>query len=367
MLFWEIYWPSIAALGNRKRKHMHYRLALIGFGNVARALAKLLLRKEDLLKQQGITFSFTGISTGRHGCAVNPDGLDINKALELIENKQSISHLSSFPVQDSLAVIQHSQANVMFENSPVNKQTGQPAIDHIRTALELDMHAITANKGPVVHGYRELSALAEAKGKTFGFESTVLGGGPVFSVFRETFPLAELSSFKGVFNATTNIVLSRMENGESFEDAVDYCQSIGVAETDPTNDLDGWDAAIKVAALVTVLMDTPMTPQQVNPIGISRISPEMIAKAKAEGKRYKLICSAEKVDGKVIASVAPQLVDSTSIFYGVMNSSTGITFRTDVILDYSIIETECAGMKGGPVETAYGLFADFARAARAVK
>jgi homoserine dehydrogenase len=343
---------------------MHYKLSLIGFGNVAQALTKLLLRKEDLLKQQGITFSFTGISTGRHGHAVNPDGLDIQKALELIEGGKDISPLSTMPVKNSQEVIKNSQANVMFENSPVNKQTGQPAIDHIRTALNLNMHAITANKGPVVYGYRELTALAESKGRKFKFESTVLGGGPVFSVFRETFPLAELTSFKGVFNATTNIVLSRMENGGSFEDAVDYCQSIGVAETDPSNDLDGWDAAIKVAALVTVLMDTPMTPQQVNPIGIGGISPEMIAKAKAEGKRYKLICSAEKVDGKVIASVAPQLIDASSIFYGMMNSSTGITFSTDVTLDYSIIESERDGMQGGPVETAYGLFADFVNVAK---
>src|SRR5512140_1603304 len=107
---------------------MHYKLALIGFGNVARALARLLLRKQDLLESQyGITFSFTGISTGRHGCAVNPNGLDIHKALELVQNRQSIFPLSSISVQDSLAVIQHSQAHVMFENSPVNKQTGQPA------------------------------------------------------------------------------------------------------------------------------------------------------------------------------------------------------------------------------------------------
>ena len=163
---------------------MHYKLSLIGFGNVARALAKLLLRKEDLLKQQGITFSFTGISTGRHGFSVNPDGLDIQKALELVESGKSISPLSLFPITNSLSVIQNSQANVMFENSPVNKQTGQPAIDHIRAALNLNMHAITANKGPVVHGYRELTALAESKGRKFKFESTVLGGGPVFFVGR---------------------------------------------------------------------------------------------------------------------------------------------------------------------------------------
>jgi len=344
---------------------MHYNLALIGFGNVARALARLLLRKRDLLKSQyDITFSFTGIATGRHGFAVNPAGLDINKALELVESKQSIFPLSSIHVEDSLAVIQHSQANVMFENSPVNTETGQPALDHIRTALGLGMHAITANKGPVVHGYRELTALAKSKGKTFGFESTVLGGSPVFSVFRETFPLAELFSFKGILNATTNIILSRMENGESYEDAVKYCQSVGVAETDPTNDVDGWDAAIKVAALITVLMDTPFTPQQVKPTGIRGITPEMIAQAKAEGKRYKLVCSAERAGDKINAQVAPELLDSSSPLYGIMNSSTGVAFRTDVLPDYSITVSERAGMAGGPVETAYGLFADFVNAVK---
>jgi homoserine dehydrogenase len=150
-----------------------------------------------------------------------------------------------------------------------------------------------------------------------------------------------------------------MENGESYEDAVKYCQSVGVAETDPTNDVDGWDAAIKVAALVTVLMDTPFTPQQVNPTGIRGITLEMIAKAKAEGKRYKLVCSAKKIGDRVSASVAPQLVELSSPLYGMMNSSTGVTFRTDVLPDYSIVVSEREGMSGGPIETAYGLFADF--------
>lgn len=337
-----------------------YRLSFIGFGNVARALVRLLERKQSLLKEKhDITYSVTGIATGRHGFAVNPDGLDFNKALELVESGKSITPLSTFHVDDSTSVIQHSSATIMFENSPVNTQTGQPALDHMRLALNLGQHAITANKGPVVHGYHELTELAKSKGRAFRFESTVLGGAPVFSVFRETFPLTELASFRGIFNATTNIILSRMENGESYEDAVKYCQSIGVAETDPSNDVDGWDAAIKVAALITVLMDTPFTPQQVNPTGIRGITAEMIAQAKAEGKRYKLVCSAEKVRDKVNASVAPQLVEATSPLYGMMGSSTGLTLRTDVILDYSITLSEKPGMQGGPVETAYGLFADF--------
>jgi homoserine dehydrogenase len=283
----------------------------------------------------------------------------VNKAIELVEGKQSVSSLSSIPVNSSLEVIQRSRADVMFENSPVDHHSGQPAIDHVRAALEAGGHVITANKGTVVHGYRELTALAESKGRRFLFESTVLGGAPLFSVFRETFPLAELHSFKGILNATTNLILSRMENGGTFDQAVKYCQSIGLAETDPSADVDGWDAAIKVAALVTVLMDIPLTPQDVERKGIREITPEMIEQARGSGKRYKLVCSAERVGDKVHGRVAPELVDSSSPLYGIMNSSSGVTFRTDVLPDYSITVTEREGMQGGPVETAYGLFADF--------
>jgi homoserine dehydrogenase len=342
----------------------HFNLAFIGFGNVACSLVRLLERKRDLLKSTyDLTYSVTGIATGRHCCAVNPDGLDVTKILELVEAKQSIESISQLPVHDSFGVIQHSQAHVMFENSPVNYETGQPAIDHVRAALNANMHAITANKGTVVHAYRELTDLAKSKGRKFLFESTVLGGTPVFSTFREAMPLAELISFKGIINATTNIILSRMEDGESFEDAVKYCQSVGVAETDPSGDVDGWDASIKVAALATVLMDSPLKPQDVERGGIREITPAMVDQAKAEKKRWKLVASVVRDGDRIRARVAPELVDSSSPLYGMMGSSTGLTFRTDVLPDYSVIVSEREGMMGGPEETAYGLFADFVRAA----
>ena len=343
----------------------HYKLAFIGFGNVARALASLLIRKQDLLKSQyGITFSTTGIATGSHGFAVSPEGLDLIKCVESTEAGGSLEAFSSQPVSNSIEVIKASGANFMFENSPVDHSTGQPAIDHVRTALELGMSVSTANKGTVVHGYRELTALAESKGKRFMFESTVLGGSPLFSVFRETMPGAELTSFQGILNSTTNIMLSRMERGETFDEAVKYCQSIGVAETDPSADVDGWDAAIKVAALVTVLMDTPFTPQQVDRKGIREITPEMIEQAKASGKRWKLVCAAERVGNGIVASVKPELVAMSSPLYGMQDSTTGVAFRTDVLGDYSIIESEREGMVAGPIPTAYGLFADFVNAAK---
>jgi len=257
-----------------------------------------------------------------------------------------------------------SRADAMFENSPVNHSTGQPALDHVRFALDHRMHAITANKGTVVHGYRELRALAESRGRKFLFESTVLGGSPLFSVFRECLPAAELQSFRGVLNSTTNIILSRMERGETFEEAVNYCQSIGVAETDPSADVDGWDAAIKVAALVTVQMDIPLAPQQVARTGIREITSAMVADARSAGKRYRLVCSAERGPHGVTAAVAPELVEVADPLYGMEDSTTGVAFRTDVLGDYSIAEFERPGMVAGPVPTAYGLFADFIHAAR---
>ena len=346
---------------------MHYKLAFIGFGNVARSLVRLLERKRDLLNQEyNITYSVTGIATGRHGFAVNPNGLDMQQAMVLVENKETIFPLSTLPVQDSLSVIQASQADVMFENSPVNYDTGQPAIDHAKAALNVGMHVSTANKGTVVHAFQELMALAESNNKKFMFESTVLGGTPVFSTFREAMPGAELISFKGIINATTNMILSRMEEGESFKDAVKYCQGIGLAETDPSGDVDGWDASIKVAALVTVLMKTPLKPQDVDRKGIGEITFEMVNQAKLDGKRWKLVASAERVGRQINARVAPELVDASSPLYGMMGSSTGLTFRTDVLPDYSVTVSEREGMKGGPEETAYGLFADFVNMARDV-
>lgn len=344
---------------------MPYKLCFIGFGNVARSLVRLLERKRGLLESKyNITYSITGIATGRHGFAVNPKGIDVWQALEKVESGQSVSPLSTFQVGDSLSVIQHSSASVTFENSPVNYETGQPAIDHVRAALNAGMHAITANKGTVAHAYQELKSLAESKGRKFLFESTVLGGSPVFATFREAMPLAELISFQGIINATTNLILSRMEDGESFEAAVKYCQSIGVAETDPSGDVDGWDAAIKIAALATVLMESTLKPQDVERKGIREITPAMVNQAKVEKKRWKLVASAERVGNQVKARVAPELVDSTSPLYGMMGSSTGLTFRTDVLPDYAVIISEREGMKGGPDETAYGLFADFVNAVR---
>ena len=339
---------------------MHYKLAFLGFGNVGRSLAELLLRKQaELEDKYDITFSVTAIGTGSHGRAVDPEGFDLPKVLKALKAGESLGQFNKKKVADSLALIRASGADVLFENTPVNHKTGKPALDHVRAALELGMHVSTANKGVVVHGYRELTKLAESKGRKFYFESTVMDGAPIFSLFRSTLPAARLLSFRGVLNSTTNIILTRMEEGDSFNEAVKHCQEIGIAETDPSADVDGWDAAIKVAALVTVLMDIPLKPADVEREGIRDITPKMIASARAANSRYKLVCSAERDGDEVKARVTPELVTYTSPMFNMEGSSSIVEFKTDVLGDLSIVETN-----PGPQTTAYGLLADFINAVK---
>jgi homoserine dehydrogenase len=243
----------------------HYKLALLGFGNVGRALAELLLRKqEEIQKDYNLTFSVVAIGTGRRGFAVQPDGFDLPAVMDALGNGKTLAEFSAFPVEDAFDLIRKSGADVLFENTPVDYASGQPAIDHIKLALEQGMHVSTANKGPVVHAWHELKALAAQKGRQFFHESTVMDGAPIFSLFRGALPGAQLQSFRAVLNSTTNLILTRMESGESFDEAVRYAQQIGIAETDPSGDIDGWDAAIKIAALATVLMDKPLKPGDVD-------------------------------------------------------------------------------------------------------
>lgn len=335
---------------------IHYRLALIGFGNVGQALLRLLDRKKELLlKEHDLSFSITGIATGRHGTAMDLQGINIENALELTSKGKDLGAISKHGVNvDPFEFIRSCGADVLFENTPVNYSDGQPAVEYLRTALQAGMHTITANKGPVVHAYQELTSLAKKMGQKFFFESAVMDGAPIFSLFRESLPATELHRFSGILNSTTNLILSRMESGESFEQAVAYAQSIGIAETDPSGDIDGWDAAVKVAALVTVLMDIPFKPDQVIRTGIRKISQEDVFQASRQGKRWKLVCSARREGKFVFAQVKPELVGSESPLFGVSGTSSIVTFETDVLPQLSIVEGN-----PGPETTAYGLLADF--------
>ena len=326
-------------------------IALVGFGNVGKALVKLFDQKSDYFEKKfDLRIKVSGIATGRHGMAVNPLGIDVQQALTL----ENISKLSTQPAPETvLEFIQVCPADVLFENSPVNHETGQPAVSYIRAALEKGMHVITANKGPVVHAFAELSELAAANGKKFKFESTVMDGAPIFTLFDWPLPAAELSGFKGILNSCTNLILGRMETGESFEEAVAYAQSIGIAESDPSEDIEGWDASVKVAALVTVLMGIPFKPQMVQRQGIRSVSPAMLEEARQAGERWKLVCEAVHTPQGIQASVQPRRVSPDSALYAINGTSSYVEFETDVLPGLGIVESN-----PGPDTTAYGLMVD---------
>ncbi len=332
------------------------RLALVGFGNVGQAFARLLIRKADALKKDfGLAFTVTGIATGRHGSVIKAGGIDLDQALAEA-SKGFSGGLFGKDHPDTQAYLAACPADALLENSPVNPHTGEPAAEHLRQALRLGMHAITANKGPVVFAYRELTHLASEKGKRFLFESSVMDGAPIFSLFRETLPTSELRGFSGILNSCTNYILGLMEQGESLEEAIKKAQSIGIAETDPSADLDGWDAAVKVAALCNVLMGAQITPNDIPREGIRSLSADEVRAARTSSERWKLICRASLKSGSLVTSIHPELVDPSSPFFAVEGTSSMVKFETDVLPGLGILE-----INPGPETTAFGLLSDLIR------
>jgi homoserine dehydrogenase len=266
------------------------------------------------------------------------------------------SHGQSSP-HDVGSWLRLAKADVLFEATSLSPRDGQPAIDHIRAALEMGAHAITANKGPIVHAYDELSSLAIAKGRRFLFESTVMDGAPIFALFRDNLPVVHLHGFRSILNSTTNVILSGMEEGLSFDEALAKAQHIGIAETDPSNDIEGWDAAVKVAALVRVLMGVPLRLEEIQREGIAKLSGEAVRAARAKGQPYKLVCRAQRTDKSVTASVRPEQVPLTDPLAWVAGTSSIVYFETDIFPGLAITENN-----PGLETTAYGMLADFVRA-----
>jgi homoserine dehydrogenase len=340
---------------------MLIRLVFVGFGNVGSALARLIIAKQPEVRERyGLDLRVVAIATGTHGMAIDETGLDLKRALEIRERTGNLSELTPNQAHSEIpTLLKEIEAEAILESVPVNYETGQPAIGYLQAALQRGMHAITANKGPVVHGYQALSEIARSSGSRFLFEATVMDGAPIFSTWRECMPGARLMSFRGILNSTTNFLLTEMEGGKSFESALVEAQAIGVAETDPSGDIDGWDAAVKVAALATVLMDYPLGIQEVDRQGIGDLDADHIRAALDDGQRWKLICSVWRENDKVLGRVHPERVGPEDPLYHVRGTSSQVTFTSDVLGDLTIMGTD-----PGPDTTAYGMFADLLNAVR---
>jgi homoserine dehydrogenase len=251
-------------------------------------------------------------------------------------------------------------AGVMFETTSLEPLTGEPAISFVRAALEAGAHVVTANKGTVAHAYRELSELARARGRRFMFEATVADCLPVFSTFRETLPAARLLEFRAILNSTTTVILEEIERGRTFDEGVERAQLMGITETNPTYDVEGWDAAVKTCALANVLMRESLGLAEIEREGIHCLDALKVRAAREEGRPLRLISRAWRDEGgRLRASVHPEQIEAGDEFSTLGGSSLAITFALDVLPGLTLV-----ACSPNLESTAYGLLADFINVAR---
>jgi homoserine dehydrogenase len=331
------------------------RLALLGFGHVGRRFAELLRGDYGrILRARGCEPRVTGIATRRHGNAASARGLPLGRALALVRGGRDLGVLGG-GVVSAREFIRRVPAAVLVEITPLQPATGEPATTHVRLALERGLHVVTANKGPVAFARRRLLALARRRRRLFLHEGAVMDGTPVFNLVERCLPGARILGFRGVLNSTTTRILSRMEEGVSFDEALREAQASGVAEADPRNDIDGWDAAVKGCALANALMGGSVRPSGVERRGISGIGLGEVAAARSRGERIRLVVRGRREGRHVRVSVAPETVPLGDLL--VSPGCDGVVvLETDLMREIGIWEGA-----GGVDQTTYALLADLLR------
>ncbi len=339
-------------------------LVLIGFGNVARRFLRLL---DESAERLDFTWRVVGLSTRHHGSVIDTAGIDVARAIALVESNQSLDRLESEPrersgidvirqVTDAMADEASDGRLVCVETTVLDIDRGEPAVSHVRAALEGQAHVITANKGPAAFAYHELEALAESVDRIFFFEGAVMDGVPVFNLVRETMPAIAIDGFRGVINSTCNFILSELERGKEFDVALAEMQARGIAEADPSLDVDGWDAAAKTAALVNVLMGSAMTPHHVVRSGIRDVTGLDVRDAIARNRRIRLVASASRQGGKVRARVEPEVLERSDPLANLEDVENALYLNTDLLGQVGIVQRT-----GSLTQTAYALLSDLAR------
>ncbi|MBP7497445.1 MAG: homoserine dehydrogenase [Bacteroidales bacterium] len=334
---------------------MKHKIAILGFGTVGQGICEILLTKKNYLKDNyNFDFDIVAVGDFAYGNVYNPNGLDI--ALMLKEAKEKKKFSKDNTSLDNIKLIKESNATVLCELTYTDLKTGDPAISHCKAALESGKHVVTSNKGPAALKYAELKAIADKNKVKFLIEGTVVAGTPVINLCEGPLAGCEITKISGILNGTTNYMLTEMEKGMDYNSVLKVAQELGYAEADPTGDVEGHDARGKVTILGNIVMKTPLKIEDVACQGITKITPADIAEAKSKNCRWKLIGSVEKKDGKIIASVSPQMIELTNPLAGVMGAKNALSFKTDLLGEVTIV-----GPGAGKMETGFAILTDLLR------
>ncbi len=308
------------------------RLVLVGLGNVGRRLLELIELKRDWLRDHyDLQLIVTG-AADRSGAALAPDGLAIKELLRLKRNKKGMAGYAQAgrPGMSPLELTQQVGADILVELSLTNLQDGEPGLGVIRQALNRKMNVVTANKGPLVLAFPELAGLAEKNNVKMLYSATVTGGLPTLNIGTRDLGLTVIEKFEGVVNGTTNYILTRMTEGQTYEEALKHAQDIGMAEADPTLDVDGWDAANKLVIIANAVLRRPTTLKDVTVQGIRGVTKKDLEQATEHRQTIKLVALAEKIGDDFQLSVRPTRLERSHPLAKVGAGMMGMMYHTDI-------------------------------------
>jgi homoserine dehydrogenase len=339
----------------------HIRLFLVGFGVVGQGFAELVMTKHEFLKRYyGVDLSLVGVANARHGFVYRQGGLDIPALLQRVkENGPLTDYPEALHWDSALEGLKATSADILVEVTPTNLHDAEPGMSHIRQALSQGMHVVTANKGPAALAANELISLAQQHGVQLRMESTVMAGTPIISTMCEGMAGARVYAIRGILNGTTNYILSAMAAGHDYVEALADAQLRGYAESDPTADVEGYDAVDKTLILAALVFGYSLKPEQVACRGITAITREQIQTAYNQDKRMKLIASLRLLSGQsgqketLEALVQPTVLPLTDPLARVDGVTNALTIHSDTLSEVTII-----GPGAGSIPTGQGLLAD---------
>lgn len=332
------------------------RILILGYGNVTRAFLPLLAaRSEWIGRELGLRPVISGLGSRSQGLYIHAGGIGATQFARESDPLRWFKQ-GGTRVENASQFIESGKAagaSLFIELTTLNPINGQPALSHIRKALDLGLDVITANKGPVAHAQQELQQLARQRQREFRFESSVMDGLPLINLAEFTLPAVGIRSFRALLNSTSNLVLNLVEQGYSQNEAIRRAQEIGVAEADPWYDLDGWDAVMKTTILANTLLDGELAPSMVEREGIRHLTPDDICSAALAGSPYRLVSEVHRKYGIVTAEVHPRRIGADDILRVAQGLSGIISLDTEAMGTITLIEHTPTTL-----QTAYGVLSD---------